>query len=232
LPRASPRSARDWRWRRDSCRAARDDDRSRTEKADPRPAILQDTPASNTPWGEGPGGTERSTRAKIHFFLAFLAFFALAFFAFFAFLAIVSSQGLMDGNATPRHAWRRASLATSSITIPPDSLADAAPRHGVVIALSTVVMHFYGLIHRNAGSSTPSASRASCLTRPERARSSSFQNHGADYLGVGDGPLIRTDAPCLSRQRGLSRGNVEAGALSDSVRQQGRRGARVPGSRC
>jgi hypothetical protein len=179
-----------------------------------------------------PGGTERSTRAEIHFFLAFLAFFAFAFFAFFAFLAIVSSQGLMDGNATPRHAWRRASLATSSITIPPDSPADAAPRHGVVIALSTVVMHFDGLIHRNAGSSTPSASRASCLTRPERARSSSFQNHGADYLGVGDGPLIRTDAPCLSRQRGLSRGNVEAGALSDSVRQQGRRGARVPGSRC
>jgi hypothetical protein len=31
-------------------------------------------------------------------FFAFLAFFA--FFAFFAFLAIVSSQGLMDGNAT------------------------------------------------------------------------------------------------------------------------------------
>jgi len=43
-----------------------------------------------------PGGTERSTRAEIHFFFDFLAFFALAFFAFFAFLAIVSSQGLMD----------------------------------------------------------------------------------------------------------------------------------------
>jgi hypothetical protein len=37
-----------------------------------------------------------STRAEIHFFLAFLAFFALAFFAFFAFFAIVSSQGFMD----------------------------------------------------------------------------------------------------------------------------------------
>jgi hypothetical protein len=43
-----------------------------------------------------PGGTERSTRAEIHFFFDFLAFFAFAFFAFFAFLAIVSSQGLMD----------------------------------------------------------------------------------------------------------------------------------------
>ena len=48
-------------------------------------------------------------------FFDFLAFFA--FFAFFAFLAIVSSQGLMDGNATPRHAKRRASLATSSTLI-------------------------------------------------------------------------------------------------------------------
>ena len=40
-----------------------------------------------------PGGTERSTREKIHFldFLAFFTFFA--FFAFFAFLAIVSSHG-------------------------------------------------------------------------------------------------------------------------------------------
>jgi hypothetical protein len=71
-----------------------------------------------------------------------LAFFALAFFAFFAFLAIVSSQGFHGLNATPRHAWRRASLATSSITIPADSQAAAACRHGVVITLSTVVMHF------------------------------------------------------------------------------------------
>src|SRR3979411_2366465 len=40
-----------------------------------------------------------STRAlEAYFFFDFLAFFA--FFAFFAFLAIVSSQGLMDGNAT------------------------------------------------------------------------------------------------------------------------------------
>jgi hypothetical protein len=71
-----------------------------------------------------------------------LAFFAFAFFAFFAFLAIVSSQGFHGLNATPRHAWRRASLATSSIMIPPDSQRDAACRHGVVITLSTVVMHF------------------------------------------------------------------------------------------
>jgi hypothetical protein len=84
----------------------------------------------------------KSTRAEIHFFLAFLAFFALAFFAFFAFFAIVSSQGFHGLNATPRHAWRRASLATSSIMIPADSRADAACRHGGVITLSTAVMRF------------------------------------------------------------------------------------------
>ena len=128
----------------------------------------------SAPGGEGPGGTERSTRAGIHFFLAFLAFFAFAFFAFFAFLAIVSSQGLMDGNATPRHAWRRASLATSSITIPPDSQAGAACRHGVVITLSTVVMHFDVIFRRNTAHPRHRASRASCLTLPERVRSSSI----------------------------------------------------------
>ena len=58
------------------------------KKADLRPAILQIAPGVGSP-----GGAERSTRAKIHFFFDFLAFFALAFFAFFAFLAIVSSQG-------------------------------------------------------------------------------------------------------------------------------------------
>ena len=75
------------------------------------------------------------------FFLAFLAFFA----AFFAFLAIASSFGLMDGNATPRHARRRASLALSSKPIPTDSLAPAPRCHAPVITLSTVVMHFCAL---------------------------------------------------------------------------------------
>jgi hypothetical protein len=107
------------------------------KKADPRPAILLNSPGVGSP-----GGAEHSTRAKIHFFFDFLAFFALAFFAFFAFLAIVSSQGFHGLNATPRHAWRRASLATSSMTIPADSQAHAACCHGVVITLSTVVMHF------------------------------------------------------------------------------------------
>ena len=82
------------------------------------------------------------------YFLAF--FFVLAFFAFFAFLAIVSSQGFNGLNATPRHAWRRASLATSSRTNSTDSRRDAACCHGAVITLSTVVMHFDAILPENA----------------------------------------------------------------------------------
>ena len=62
------------------------------KKADLRPAIFQNY-LQNCAVSGCPGGTERPTRAKIHFFFDFLAFFAFAFFAFFAFLAIVSSQG-------------------------------------------------------------------------------------------------------------------------------------------
>src|SRR3954467_9678169 len=62
--------------------------RTETKKRAQGPAILQIAPGVGSP-----GGAEHSTRAKIHFFLAFLTFFVLAFFAFFAFLAIVSSQG-------------------------------------------------------------------------------------------------------------------------------------------
>jgi hypothetical protein len=45
-----------------------------------------------------PGRSEAPPGLEAYFFFDFLAFFA--FFAFFAFLAIVSSQSLMDGNAT------------------------------------------------------------------------------------------------------------------------------------
>jgi hypothetical protein len=76
----------------------------------------------------------------------FLAFFFLvaffAFFAFFAFLAIVSSQGLNGLNATPRHAWRRANLPTSSRPNSADSRGDAACCRGAIIALSTAVIRF------------------------------------------------------------------------------------------
>jgi hypothetical protein len=71
-----------------------------------------------------PGGARLHPGFEDYFFFDFLAFFA--FFAFFAFLAMVSSQGLMDGNATPRHARRRASLATSSTLI--QQIRGALPR--------------------------------------------------------------------------------------------------------
>jgi hypothetical protein len=84
----------------------------------------------------------------------FLAFFFLvaffAFFAFFAFLAIVSSQGFNGLNATPRHAWRRANLATSSRTSSTDSRRDAACCRGTVITLSTAVMRFDAVFIQNA----------------------------------------------------------------------------------
>ncbi|HET6839054.1 MAG TPA: hypothetical protein VFH41_04885 [Bradyrhizobium sp.] len=88
-----------------------------------------------------PGGAKAPPGLEGYFFFDFLAFFA--FFAFFAFLAIASSFGLMEGNATRGMLGEGYSLATASMTIPTDSQA-AAPRcHLVVIALSTVVTHFW-----------------------------------------------------------------------------------------
>src|ERR1700688_2281369 len=65
---------------------------ARNQKAGPRPAALQ------KPTAGVPGRSRAPPGLESYFFFDFLAFFA--FFAFFAFLAIVSSQGLMDGNAT------------------------------------------------------------------------------------------------------------------------------------
>src|SRR5258708_29947280 len=55
-------------------------------------------PFRKNPSAGCPGGAGLHPGLESYFFFDFLAFFA--FFAFFAFLAIVSSQGLMDGNAT------------------------------------------------------------------------------------------------------------------------------------
>ena len=64
----------------------------RNQKAGARPAVL----LLKAPGARAERGSTRALEA--YFFFDFLAFFA--FFAFFAFLAIVSSQSLMDGNAT------------------------------------------------------------------------------------------------------------------------------------
>jgi hypothetical protein len=78
-----------------------------------------------------------------YFFFDFLAFFA--FFAFFAFLAIVSSQGLMDGNAT-REACSAEGQPRNILEPNPTDSQAAAPRcHVAVIALSTDVMRFFAI---------------------------------------------------------------------------------------
>jgi hypothetical protein len=51
-------------------------------------------------WCREPGRSEAPPGLEGYFLDFFFDFDFFAFFAFFAFLAIVSSQGLMDGNAT------------------------------------------------------------------------------------------------------------------------------------
>jgi hypothetical protein len=173
-----------------------------------------------------------------------LAFFA--FFAFFAFLAMVSSsQGLMDGNATPRHARRRASLATSSRTI--EQIRGALPR--AVTSLSSrypQLLCIFGTIspsewilrrknrtgrersHHGAGSSgltMRQRSGAFCID-PEAARVRFFINskpkHG--LRGGGESPL--SGAAALYPP---SRTGIFMGGLFDQIRG---RAMRVPGLRC
>src|SRR6195952_1022335 len=74
--------------------------------------------------------------------LGFLCLLGLLRCLLLRFLSHSILLGLMDGNATPRHARRRASLALSSPPIPTDSLASAPRCHGPVITLSTAVLRF------------------------------------------------------------------------------------------
>src|ERR1700712_4332542 len=80
--------------------------------------------------------------------LGFLCLLGLLRCLLLRFLSHSILLGLMDGNATPRHARRRASLALSSKSIPTDSLAPAPRCHAPVITLSTVVLHFIALAPR------------------------------------------------------------------------------------
>src|SRR5215207_7719813 len=108
----------------------------------------------------------------------------------------------MDGNATPRHAWRRASLATSSITIPADSRGPAACRHGVVITLSTVVMHFDTIFRRNE----PRHRRSLARIMLNDVATSTFFINSKPRFGLSGGsqsPLSGADASCPAGRRGL-----------------------------
>jgi hypothetical protein len=66
------------------------------QKAGSKPAVL----VKNFRSCRVPGRSEAPPGLEGYFLDFFFDFDFFAFFAFFAFLAIVSSQGLMDGNAT------------------------------------------------------------------------------------------------------------------------------------
>ena len=91
----------------------------------------------------------RSTRAE-GLLLGLRLFRLLSLLRFLSHSILSRFNGL---NATPRHAlWRRANLATSSRTFPPDSRAAAAHCHDAMMALSTTVMRFRGHFLKFSGS--------------------------------------------------------------------------------
>jgi len=113
-----------------------------------------------------PGGTERATRAET---LLLGLFCLLGLFRLLRLLRFLSHSILsrFNGlNATPRHAWRRASLATSSMTIPTDSRRPAAWCHDAVVALSTALMRFDAIFLRNVAMHGIRVA-APALTRPD-----------------------------------------------------------------
>ena len=65
-------------------------------------------------------------------------------------------------------------------------------------------MHFDAIFRRNAASSPPFASRASCLTMSQRATLFINSKPRFGLAGGSQGPLSGADAPCPARQRGLS----------------------------
>jgi hypothetical protein len=110
------------------------------------------------------------------------------------------SHSILSGfnglNATPRHAWRRASLATSSITNSADSRAAAACCHVAVITLSTAVVRFRHLFRevRHDVSKSVSVGVMLNVAQTPRAPSSSIQNHSTDWQLAGQSPLSGADA--------------------------------------
>src|SRR6201747_2713014 len=121
-----------------------------------------------------PGGTERSTRAKIHFldFLAFLAFFA--FFAFFACLAIVSSQGF-NGLKRDSEACLAEGQPHNILKYNPNRFAArcralSRRRHRVIHSCYGFLIRFFSKLPF----APPFTPAAPCLTRPQRERSSSI----------------------------------------------------------
>lgn len=108
-------------------------------------------------------------------------------------------SGLNGLNATPRHAWRRASLATSSIANSADSLAAAVGCHAAVITLSTAVMRFrrvFATFHITSAPGTIARIMLNGAQTRGGAPSSSIQNHGMDCRVTGQSPLSGAAASC------------------------------------
>jgi hypothetical protein len=138
-----------------------------------------------------------------------LAFFA--FFAFFAFLAMVSSSQGLNGNATPRHAWRRASLATSSAPIQqirgalPRTVTPLSSRYPQLLCIFGTISPSEWILRRKNRNRRERSHLSRGLVRVNDAptlrcilrrsgtgsgpASSSIQNHSADCTGRGEIPL-------------------------------------------
>ena len=159
-----------------------------------------------------PGRSEAPPGLEAYFldFFDFLAFFA--FFAFFAFLAIVSSQGLMDGNATrgmlgggPTSQHPR--MQSQQIRgVLPRTVTSVSARYPQLLC---VLARFHagggGLRRKNLRAMNDHAARRlgrvndpptcrrilhrSGTGRAASLLSSSFQNHGANCSAAGESPL-------------------------------------------
>ncbi len=126
------------------------------QKAGSRPAILVKSFCSH--WE--PGRSEAPPGLEGYFLDFFFDFDFFAFFAFFAFLAIVSSQGLMDGNAT--RGMLGGGPASQHPRMQSQQIRGALPR--TVTALSSrypQLLCVLGAISRNFRSSCPGLTRAS-----------------------------------------------------------------------
>lgn len=148
-----------------------------------------------------PGRARAATRARNWLLLGGLllgGLFRLRLLRLLRFLSHSILSGFHGLNATPRHAWRRASLATSSVSNSADSEAAAACCHRAVIVLSTAVTCFRQFFASVRVSRIAASSHPSCLTTRKRLvrESSSIQNHGADWRAAGESPLSGAAASC------------------------------------
>jgi hypothetical protein len=175
----------------------------------------------------GPGGAKarHPGRTSLLGLLGLLRLFRLLRLLRFLSHSILSRlNGL---NATPRHAWRRASLTTSSPANSADSQADAACCHVAVITLSTAVMGFEAPFGKIPALTRRRAAPRVVLNDAPTRRPCFFINL-KPRRGVGwsrSGSVKRRGCNLSARQRGLSLGE----ALGRAVLITGEAGQLRPG---